>query len=178
MEWKQAETLTWDAIGSCSHPTTLRNVALGSLDPGVDAAEWNHDLEMSVERRTAEPLTLDMQTRYGRIGDLKKLKERLDELTLESRIPGETWRDVEDHGWVDAWVAINKDMPVRRDPVTWRASHANGQTFAFTSLKYYSNRTHSFATTFLLDLAKYIHWLLYYPFYPLPHSVYGGVLEL
>ena len=28
----------------------------------------------------------------------EKLKEKLDELTLESRIPGETWRDVEDHG--------------------------------------------------------------------------------
>ena len=53
---------------------------------------------MSVERRTAEPLTLDMQTRYGRIGDLKKLKERLDELTLESRILGEYWHKVEDHG--------------------------------------------------------------------------------
>jgi len=65
----------------------------------------------------------------------------------------------------------------RRDLPNRVTMHKSLQTFAFTSPKYHSYRTHLFGTTFYWVIAKYYLLDFTIPFYPLPHSVYGGVLE-
>jgi len=52
------------------------------------------------------------------------------------------------------------------------------QTFASTSLKFYSNWTRLFGTTFYWVIAKYYLLDFTIPFYPSHHFVYGGVLEI
>jgi len=71
---------------------------MGSIDPGVDAVVSNPHLQTSVGRETAETPTLDAQTRCGQLGDLKSESEEVNKLTFEYRMPGERWRDDEDHG--------------------------------------------------------------------------------
>ena len=50
------------------HSETLRNIAVGSTDPSVTVAASKWNLEMSVECKTLEGLTLDALTRSSRSG--------------------------------------------------------------------------------------------------------------
>ena len=81
----------------------------------------------------------------------KKDKRRLDELTFKSRMPGEPRCNDGEYGWSPARLAISASIVLARrnlpNQVMTRMSRKVSQTFT-TSLKFYSNRTHSFATTY------------------------------
>jgi len=76
--------------------------------------------------------------------------------------------------------AISGAYEARRDLPNRATTRKSLQTFASTSLKYYSYQTDTFIWNHytLLEPAKYYLLDFTIPFYPLPHSVYGGVLEL
>ena len=88
---------------------------------------------------------------------------RLEELTFESRMPGEPWRDVEDHGWADARVAINRGhMPVQHDLPNWATTRKSCKRHKPLQQQVsYSIRIglHIHLQHIILHLAKYIHWI-------------------
>ena len=57
-------------------------VAGRSIDPGVNAAASNSDLQTSVERRRSETLTWDVLTQCRHCGDLENKSEQLVSLPL------------------------------------------------------------------------------------------------
>ena len=71
---------------------------MGSLDPGIDAAASNLYLETLIEREWTETLTLDgCGNAIRSTWRPKKNIIRLNKLTFEYRMQGESWREVEDH---------------------------------------------------------------------------------
>jgi len=116
---------------------------------------------------------LDALSRCGRLADLKSKQEGL--IHLPSN-PGF-------RGSLGATMKIMDEASARCNQQAYDARHdlpnrvttrKSLQTFTFTSPKYHSYRTHFIWNNISLDIAKYYFTI---PFYPLPHSVYGGVLE-
>ena len=71
MQLKKAERLTTDVLVPHSHPKTLPDVPVGSIDPGINAVESNSYLETLIEQKGMERLTWDALTCYDQLGDLE-----------------------------------------------------------------------------------------------------------
>ena len=62
---KRTKRLTWDMPTPCSHLSVPLNDSIESIDPTVNVAISNCDLEKSVKRGTAETLTWEVVMQSG-----------------------------------------------------------------------------------------------------------------
>ena len=105
----------------------------------------------------------------------KKDVRRLDKLTFDSRMPGEPWRDDEDYGW---------SLRALQSAGIWgatRLTKSGNDAQVTPNLRIHKSQILFESDTFickhiLLDIAKYIHWLLLLSFLSItPLCLWGSV---
>ena len=145
---KTSKRLTCNTCAPPSHPKILQYVPMGSINPSVDAAISNSNLETLVERKMAEVLTLDAQTCCHQFGDLENNPKQLVTLPLSLGCWGSIGAMMRTTD--EALRMLQSADRYQRNTITISGNYAEvAQTFTFNKPhRCYSKRTHLFYNTF------------------------------
>ena len=128
---------------------TTPNDSTWSLDLTVNTEELNSNLQTLVERWRSRMPTLDALPRYCRIGDLQSMSEQLISLPWSTGCRGSLGAmTVTTDEWMRELQSAQRHMGMTwlPNPVTMCKSCKCHKPSHSTSLIFYLNRTHSFAT--------------------------------